>query len=85
VTLTTMIERRIVPPYGLFGGKAAAPFRITLNPGTPRERDVRGKETMKLAQGDLVLLETCGGGGYGDPAERPQAARDADRREGYVS
>src|SRR5438477_1728746 len=64
VTLTTMIERRIVPPYGLFGGKEAAPFRITLNPGTPRERDVKGKETLKLAQGDLVLLETCGGGGY---------------------
>ena len=85
VTLTTMIERRIVPPYGLFGGKAAAPFRITLNPGTPRERDIRGKETMKLAQGDLVLIETCGGGGYGDPAERPAASREADRREGYVT
>ena len=85
VTLTTMIERRIVPPYGLFGGEAAAPFRITLNPGTPRERDIRGKETMKLAQGDLVLLETCGGGGYGDPAERPAASRESDRREGYVT
>ena len=85
VTLTTMIERRIVPPYGLFGGEAAAPFRITLNPGTPRERDIRGKETMKLAQGDLVLIETCGGGGYGDPAERPAASREADRREGYVT
>lgn len=85
VTLTTMIERRIVPPYGLFGGKDAAPFRITLNPGTPRERDIRGKETMKLAQGDLVLIETCGGGGYGDPAERPAASREADRREGYVT
>jgi N-methylhydantoinase B len=85
VTLTTMIERRIVPPYGLFGGKDAAPFRITLNPGTPRERDVKGKETMKLAQGDLVLLETCGGGGYGDPAERPAASRETDRREGYVT
>lgn len=85
VTLTTMIERRVVPPYGLFGGQAAAPFRITLNPGTPRERDVKGKETMQLAQGDLVLLETCGGGGYGDPAERPAAARESDRREGYVA
>ncbi|MBI4270727.1 MAG: hydantoinase B/oxoprolinase family protein [Candidatus Rokubacteria bacterium] len=85
VTLTTMIERRIVPPYGLFGGKDAAPFRITLNPGTPRERDIRGKETMKLAQGDLVLIETCGGGGYGDPSERPAALRKADRREGYVA
>ena len=85
VTLTTMIERRIVPPYGLFGGREAAPFRITLNPGTPGERDVKGKETMKLAQGDLVLIETCGGGGYGEPAERPADSREADRREGYVA
>jgi len=85
VTLTTMIERRIVPPYGLFGGRDAAPFRITLNPGTPREREIRGKETMKLAQGDLVLLETCGGGGFGDPAGRSAAMREADRREGYVA
>jgi len=85
VTLTTMIERRIVPPYGLFGGREAAPFRITLNPGTPGARDVKGKETMKLAQGDLVLIETCGGGGYGEPAERPADSREADRREGYVA
>ena len=85
VTLTTMIERRIVPPYGLFGGKTAAPFRITLNPGTPSARDVKGKETMQLAQGDLVLLESCGGGGYGDPSERPAASREEDRREGYVT
>jgi N-methylhydantoinase B len=85
VTLTTMIERRIVPPYGLFGGRDAAPFRITLNPGTSGERDIKGKETMKLAQGDLVLLESCGGGGYGDPSQRPAAAREADRREGYVT
>jgi len=32
-----------------------------------------------------VLLETCGGGGYGDPTERSAAERDLDRREGYVS
>src|SRR5438309_632038 len=37
VTLTSMLDRRVVPPYGLAGGLDAAPFRITLNPG-PRER-----------------------------------------------
>jgi hypothetical protein len=30
----------------------------------------------------VVLIETCGGGG--PSAERPAAAREADRREGYV-
>ena len=73
VTLTTMLERRVVPPYGLAGGGDGAPFRITLNPGTARARDVRGKETLTLADGDLVVIETCGGGGFGPPDDRPPA------------
>lgn len=85
VTLTTMLERRITAPFGLFGGKDGAPFRITLNPGTPTERDIKGKETLKIKRGDLVLIETSGGGGYGDPSERSSDAREADRRNGYVS
>ena len=80
-----MIERRVVPPYGLAGGGDGAPFRITLNPGTPRERDVKGKETLHARRGDLVVIETCGGGGYGSPAERPPALAARDRREGYVA
>jgi N-methylhydantoinase B len=83
VTLTSMIERRLVPPYGLAGGRDALPFRITLNPGRPTARVLRGKETVALREGDLVLIETCGGGGYGPPAERPAALRAQDRLEGY--
>ena len=44
----------------------------------------RGKETVRLSAGDLVVIETSGGGGFGPPAERPAAAREADRREGYA-
>ncbi|HEX9819699.1 MAG TPA: hydantoinase B/oxoprolinase family protein [Methylomirabilota bacterium] len=84
VTLTTMLERRLVPPYGLAGGGDGLPFRLTLNPGTPHARALRGKETLTLRQGDLVLIETCGGGGYGPPAGRPAALRAQDRREGYT-
>ena len=83
VTLTTMLDRRVVPPYGIIGGEDAAPFRITLNPG-PGERDIGGKQTMTLRQGDLVVIDTCGGGGYGPPAARPAEARERDRQEGYV-
>ena len=78
-----MLDRRVVPPYGLAGGWDALPFRITLNPG-PGERTIKGKETVKLAAGDLVLIETCGGGGFGPPAERPADLRARDRAEGYV-
>ncbi|MCI0546392.1 MAG: hydantoinase B/oxoprolinase family protein [Candidatus Rokubacteria bacterium] len=83
VTLTTMLERRVVPPWGAAGGGDGLPFRITLNPG-PEARDIRGKETVTLAAGDLVLIETSGGGGFGDPAGRPAADRERDRREGYL-
>jgi N-methylhydantoinase B len=40
--------------------------------------------TMTLKQGYLVLIETCGGGGYGPPSARPADARERDRVEGYV-
>jgi N-methylhydantoinase B len=84
VTLTSMLDRRVVPPWGVHGGGDGLPYRITLNPGTPAARDVGGKVSLRLTRGDLVLIETCGGGGFGPPAERPAAARAHDRREGYV-
>ncbi len=83
MTLTTMFERRVVPPWGIFGGADGQPFRVTLR-SDGDERVVSGKETFTLRRGDLVLVETCGGGGYGPPAEREADRRQADRREGYT-
>jgi N-methylhydantoinase B len=85
VTLTTMIERRVIAPYGLAGGKDGAAYRIMLNPGTAAERLVKGKETLTLREGDLVVIETCGGGGHGSPADRPPELVARDRREGYIA
>lgn len=82
-TLTTMLERRVVPPWGAFGGAPGAPYRITLERDGTR-REVKGKETVGLRAGDVVVIETCGGGGYGDPAARPAALVAGDRREGYA-
>ncbi len=76
VTLTSMIERRIVPPWGVAGGADGLPFRITLNPGA-HARDVKGKETLTLRQGDVVLIETSGGGGYGPPPTAPTHTGDS--------
>ena len=83
VTLTSMLDRRVVPPWGVAGGRDALPFRITINPG-PHARDFGSKATTTLRQGDLVLIETCGGGVWGPPARRKAEAREQDRREGYV-
>jgi N-methylhydantoinase B len=82
-TLTTMLERRIVPPWGAFGGGDGLPFRVTLERDGTR-RDVKGKETLALRPGDVVLIETSGGGGYGDPGARPAELAARDRLDGYV-
>jgi N-methylhydantoinase B len=83
-TLTTMLERRVVPPWGAFGGAPGSPYRVTLDrDGTAR--DVKGKETVRLQAGDVVVIDTCGGGGYGDPAVRSAELQAVDRLEGYVT
>jgi N-methylhydantoinase B len=58
-----------VPPYGLQGGDAGAPFRVTLHHAAGGSRELRGKENLALAMGDRVVMETSGGGGYGPPPD----------------
>ena len=65
MALTTMFERRVIPPYGLQGGEAGAPFRVTLYPRDGNSRVLTGKENLRLQAGDRVVMETSGGGGYG--------------------
>ncbi len=80
----TMIERMRVRPWGIFGGGEGTPFRVTLVRGRKRTR-MRGKENRALERGDLIIVESSGGGGYGPPAERPPALRAQDREHGYVT
>ena len=63
--LTTMFERRIVPPYGLQGGASGLPFKATLYRATGEELELSGKTHVRLVEGDSVVLESSGGGGYG--------------------
>ncbi len=64
--LTTCVERMHVPPYGLAGGEAGAPFRVTLERDGV-SRPLTGKANLLLQRGDRVTLEGCGGGGFGAP------------------
>lgn len=67
VSLTTMFERAVVAPYGLEGGESGAPFRVTHIAANGVETVLGGKQNVRINTGDLVLAETCGGGGYGQP------------------
>jgi N-methylhydantoinase B len=64
--LTTCVERSVIPPYGLCGGEDGKTYTITLERDGKRER-VPGKANVMLRQGDLVTMESCGGGGFGAP------------------
>ena len=58
--LSIISERRRHAPQGERGGEPGAPGRNLLN-GEP----VPGKVTLDLAAGDVITIETPGGGGFG--------------------
>lgn len=82
--VSTMIERMRVPPWGVFGGEDGAPFRVTCERRGERV-EIRGKENRDLQEGDLIVLESSGGGGYGPPEARPTELYRADVQNGYVT
>lgn len=82
--LSTMIERARVRPWGVFGGGDGAPFRVTCERAGARIA-IGSKENRDVQRGDLIVLESSGGGGYGPPKERPAELRQADRANGYVT
>jgi N-methylhydantoinase B len=84
--LQTNLDRTKFPPWGVQGGKEAMPGAFTIVDGETGERKSIGKEKgYTLKPGDLVCVETGGGGGYGSPAERDRAAIQRDLDAGYVS
>jgi len=84
--LGTNLDRTKYPPWGVQGGKPAKPGRFTLvKAGETEERSVEKENAYPLQPGDLVCVETGGGGGYGPPGERPIELIQRDLDAGYVS
>ncbi|WP_216850890.1 hydantoinase B/oxoprolinase family protein [Acidisphaera sp. L21] len=74
------------PPWGVAGGKGGGSGRAVVNPGTPNERVLAPlSDGNVLVRGDVLLLETGGGGGHGHPYDRPADIVLGDVLDGFVS
>jgi len=71
---------------GILGGKDGAPHRYTLYSEGQPPRAIKTKEVgLVIHPNDVLVLESGGGGGWGDPTERDLAAVSRDIANGFIS
>lgn len=74
------------PPWGVAGGKAAGTGRCIVNPGRAGERVLEPLSDGNIVKrGDIVRIETGGGGGHGHPYDREPDRVVDDVANGFVS
>ncbi|MFC8501987.1 hydantoinase B/oxoprolinase family protein [Pedococcus sp. NPDC057267] len=82
----SIADRSILACWGVKGGQAGMPFSVTIDPGGPEEREVDAlADAEPVRAGQVIRIRTTGGGGWGDPLERPYAEVEQDLRWGKVS
>lgn len=85
-TLGIRIDGVDNPPWGIDGGMSGGVGSIVVNPGTERETVLPVlSDGNVLRKGDVVRIETGGGGGHGHPFDRDPAAVLEDVLGGLVS
>jgi N-methylhydantoinase B len=87
-SLSVLADKCVIPPSGTAGGFGGSPNRfVVIRDGrviapSPIPGKVGGFE---LRKGDVVRIETAGGGGYGDPLDRDPVLVLQDVRLGVIS
>ena len=66
--VSVQTDRRIFAPYGLGGGADGMPGRNWTLSAAGERTKLPGKSSLTLNDGDVVVIETPGGGGWGTPA-----------------
>jgi N-methylhydantoinase B len=86
--LSVLAEKGVLPPYGVCGGGAGEPNRFYVRRGdaTIEPSPLPGKVSgFPLLAGDVVVMATSGGGGYGDPLDRDPEAVASDVVDGTIT
>ena len=78
------MDRFRVRPFGLAGGGAGAAGSLTLIRDGAEVALHSKVANMRLRKGDIIRLETSGGGGLGSSAERAPQDIARDKAMGYT-
>jgi N-methylhydantoinase B len=84
-TVVRRYDRARFPPSGVAGGRPGSRSRFVIRLGTREEQETPASGRYELRAGERFMLQSAGGGGYGDPKKRERAALARDIAEGYVS
>ncbi|QNI34742.1 hydantoinase B/oxoprolinase family protein [Alloacidobacterium dinghuense] len=63
--VTLLADRQRIGPYGLHGGADGTPGRVFIR-HEGEEKRIPGKCSIRAVKGDIIRVETPGGGGWGD-------------------
>jgi N-methylhydantoinase B len=82
----SIADRSILACWGLKGGRAGASFSVMIDAGGPNERVIDAlADAAPVLEGEIIRIRTTGGGGWGDPFDRPFDEVERDLRWGKVS
>jgi N-methylhydantoinase B len=83
--MNTHLQRTKLPPWGLRGGKDAKPMDAVFVDRDGAERKAVMIDKQLVRPGEKVIVRAGGGGGIGDPLDRPADRVARDVAEGAVS
>jgi 5-oxoprolinase (ATP-hydrolysing) len=69
MTVNTLASHRRVPPYGMAGGESGSLGRQWVERRDGSVDPMAGCDSASVEPGDVFVIETPGGGGYGRAGE----------------
>jgi 5-oxoprolinase (ATP-hydrolysing) len=75
MTASILSNNRIVPPFGTAGGEPGKCGRNYVIRTDGRREELSFVASVEVNPGDVFVVETPGGGGYGTPVQDPRPTK----------
>jgi N-methylhydantoinase B len=85
VALSTWFERTTTPGWGLCGAEAGQVSTVELEQPDGSTKSLLKSARVAASRGTRVTVRTGGGGGFGEPSQRPADKIAEDLADGYVT